>query len=95
MKKPSFFFNSILSENGYDNQFNIKTVRAISSVVDNAKFVAQSATNINTDPQFNSPSTGDYSLSNTSPALGRMADQYVLVASNGNDTLKALSYDYK
>ncbi|MFN5813810.1 MAG: FG-GAP-like repeat-containing protein, partial [Bacteroidota bacterium] len=85
---------SILSENGYDNRFNIKIHRAVGSVVDNAKFVTQSETNINADPQFNNPSNGDYSLSNTSPALGRGVDSLILVGSNGRDTIRAVKFDY-
>ena len=93
-EKSIVFFNCILSENGYNSQFEVKQSRAIGSIVDNAKYVSQSATNSYKDPQFKNPSSGDYTLSNTSPALGKMVDRYILVGSNGSDTLNAVKYDY-
>ena len=89
-----YVFNSIISNNGYDNNFNEKLFRVINSVIDNPKFAKQSATNQIAEPQFNNPSSGDYSLSNFSPALGKGLDKYIIGSAGGYDTLKAVGYDF-
>lgn len=87
-------FNSIITENGYNNNFNEKLFRIENSIVDNPKFVAQSATNQVIDPQFLNSAAFDYNLSPNSPALGKGADRLILTGVNSSDTLNALTYDY-
>jgi len=93
-EKTLVLYNSILSENGYDNGFNEKLFRVENSIVDNQQLLAQSSTNVFTDPQFNNTSNGDYSLSNFSPALGAGGSRLLLVGSNELDTLNATTYDF-
>lgn len=93
-ERTAVIFNSILSENGYDANFNEKFFRVIGSVVDNAKLAAQSASNKLVDPQFNNPSSNDFSLSAFSPALGMAESRFVIPGTQFNDTLNALTYDY-
>jgi hypothetical protein len=93
-EKAMVFFNCIISENGYNNQFNDKLFKVYNSIVDNAKFASQSTTNLNLDPQFNNTAAFDYSLSNFSPALGRGVSQLILNGSQETDTLRALTYDF-
>ena len=92
MEKGLLIINSIITENGYENNFSAKTYKVVNSIVDNSKFVAQSATNSMVDPQFNNTAASDYSLSNFSPALGKSVDSFVL--KTGVDTLYALKYDF-
>jgi hypothetical protein len=88
-------FNSIISNNGYEGSTSTANYKVVGSVVDNKDFTKQSATNVLSDPQFNNPSNNDYTLSNFSPALGRMQTALYLKGSNNEkDTLKALTYDY-
>mgnify|MGYP000208024265 CR=1 FL=1 len=87
-------FNSIITENGYNNNFNEKLFRVENSIVDNPKFVAQSSTNQVIDPQFNNSAAFDYTLSSNSPALGKGSAQLILKGANTSDTLNALAYDY-
>lgn len=95
INKAFVIFNSILSNNGYDNSTSTSNYKVVGSVVDNIAFANQSATNVLSDPQFNNASNNDYSLSNFSPALGRMQSVLYLTGSNNEkDTLKALTYDY-
>ena len=95
MNKAFVIFNSILSNNGYEGSTSTANYKVIGSVVDNKDFTKQSATNVLGDPQFNNPSNNDYTLSNFSPALGKMQSALYLVGSNNEkDTLKALTYDY-
>ena len=95
MNKAFVIFNSILSNNGYENSTSTSNYKVVGSVVDNIAFTKQSATNVLSDPQFNDASNNDYSLSNFSPALGRMqAVLYLTGSNNEKDTLNALTYDY-
>ena len=93
-EKSAVIFNSIINENGYDANFNDKFFRVVGSIVDNAKLLAQSASNKLLDPQFKNPSNSDYSLSSFSPALGMAEAQFVIKGSQLNDTLNAINYDY-
>ena len=93
-ERTAVIFNSILSENGYDANFNEKFFRVVGSIVDNAKLAAQSASNKLADPQFNNPSSNDFSLSAFSPALGMAESRFVIPGTQFNDTLNALTYDY-
>jgi len=95
MNKAFVIFNSIISNNGYEGSTSTANYKVIGSVVDNKDFTKQSATNVLSDPQFNNPSNNDYTLSNFSPALGKMQSALYLVGGNNEkDTLKALTYDY-
>ncbi len=87
-------FNSIISNNGYDNNFNAKLFKVINSIVDNNKFADQYVTNQLVDPKFKNIASGDYSLTNFSPALGLGLDKYIIGSAGGYDTLKAISYDF-
>jgi fibronectin type 3 domain-containing protein len=93
-ERTAVIFNSILSENGYDANFNEKFFRVVGSIVDNAKLAAQSASNKLVDPQFNNPSSNDFSLSAFSPALGMAESRFVIPGTQFNDTLNAITYDY-
>jgi hypothetical protein len=93
-ERAAVIFNSIVSENGYDANFNDKFFRVVGSIVDNAKLAAQSASNKLVDPQFNNPSNSDYSLSGFSPALGMAEARYIIPGAQINDTLDAITYDY-
>ena len=86
--------NSIVSNNGYDDQFNETNFRIANSIVDNSKLAKRSSTNLLADPQFNNPSSFDYSLSNSSPALGRGGSELIIVGSQSIDTVRALDYDF-
>ena len=61
--------------------------RVVNSIVDNAKFVAQSATNQVIDPQFTNSAAFDYTISSNSPALGKGADRLIISGNNTSDTL--------
>jgi hypothetical protein len=93
-ERTAVIFNSILSENGYDANFNEKFFRVVGSIVDNSKLAAQSASNKLVDPQFNNPSSNDFSLSAFSPALGMAESRFVIPGTQFNDTLNAITYDY-
>ncbi|MEI8142414.1 MAG: FG-GAP-like repeat-containing protein [Chitinophagia bacterium] len=93
-EKAAVIFNSILSENGYDANFNEKFFRVVGSIVDNAKLATQSPSNKSVDPQFNNPSSNDFSLSAFSPALGMAESRFVIPGTQLNDTLNAITYDY-
>jgi hypothetical protein len=87
-------FNSIVSNNGYDEQFNETNFRIANSIVDNKKLADRSSTNLFADPQFNNPSSFDYSLSNSSPALGRGGSELIITGSQSVDTVRTLDYDF-
>jgi len=93
-EKGAVIFNSIISENGYDANFNEKFFRVVGSIVDNSKLALQSASNNFVDPQFNNPSNSDYTLSSFSPALGMAESRFIIPGSQLNDTLNAITYDY-
>jgi fibronectin type 3 domain-containing protein len=93
-ERSAVIFNSIISENGYDANFNEKFFRVVGSIVDNDKLARQSASNKLVEPQFNNPSNSDYTLSSFSPALGMAESTYVIPGSQLNDTLNAITYDY-
>ena len=93
-EKSAVIFNSIISENGYDANFNEKFFRVVGSIVDNQKLANQSASNKLVDPQFNNPSNSDYTLSSFSPALGMAESRFVISGAQLNDTLNAITYDY-
>jgi len=86
--------NSIVSNNGYDDQFNETNFRISNSIVDNSKLAGRSSTNLLADPQFNNPSSFDYSLSNSSPALGRGGSELIITGSQSVDTVRTLEYDF-
>ena len=86
--------NSIVSNNGYDNQFRETNFRIANSIVDNKLLAGRSSTNLLTDPQFNNPSSFDYSLSNFSPALGIGGTELIIVGTQSVDTVRALEYDF-
>ena len=86
--------NSIVSNNGYDEQFNETNFRIANSIVDNKKLADRSSTNLFADPQFNNPSSFDYSLSNSSPALGRGGSELIITGSQSVDTVRTLDYDF-
>ena len=92
-EKSVVIFNSILSENGYNSNFNNKLFKVVGSIVDNGALAAQSATNTLADPKFKNSSSNDYTLTNFSPALGKGQDVLYLNGSD-KDTLRALTYDY-
>ena len=54
----------------------------------------RSSTNLLADPQFNNPSSFDYSLSNSSPALGSGGSELIINGSQSADTVRALEYDF-
>ena len=93
-ERGAVIFNSIIYENGYDANFNDKLYRVVGSIVDNPKLLAQSASNKLVEPQFNNPSSNDFSLSAFSPALGMAESRYIIPGSPLRDTLNAITYDY-
>ncbi len=93
-EKSLVIFNSILSENGYNSNFNPKLFKVVSSIVDNPTLANQSASNILGDPKFKNSSSNDYTLTSFSPALGKGQDVLYLNGASDKDTLRALTYDY-